>query len=149
MALRRKSAARDPSCLAVRSVSDISTHQTSLTDDSLPQNGLPLRVLFFVNLKFSSWMKQLRLWTRIQRKLCKRHLTRRQGAGRQSLSLTAYPPFKTLIACKYRCHVLFTRLTQSSSYFIKEGRVSEAGTHDELLALRGDYYEYNQLQLLK
>ena len=33
-------------------------------------------------------------------------------------------------------------------YFIKEGGVSEAGTHDELLALRGDYYEYNQLQLL-
>jgi ABC-type bacteriocin/lantibiotic exporter with double-glycine peptidase domain len=35
-----------------------------------------------------------------------------------------------------------------SSYFIKEGRVSEAGTHDELLSLRGDYYEYVQLQAL-
>lgn len=34
------------------------------------------------------------------------------------------------------------------SYFIKEGRVSEAGTHDELLSLRGDYYEYVQLQAL-
>ena len=35
-----------------------------------------------------------------------------------------------------------------SSYFIKEGHVSEAGTHDELLSLRGDYYEYVQLQAL-
>jgi len=33
-------------------------------------------------------------------------------------------------------------------YFIKEGCVSEAGTHDELLALRGGYYEYVQLQAL-
>jgi ATP-binding cassette, subfamily B (MDR/TAP), member 1 len=33
-------------------------------------------------------------------------------------------------------------------YFIKEGRVSEAGTHDELLSLKGDYYEYVQLQAL-
>ena len=33
-------------------------------------------------------------------------------------------------------------------YFIKEGRVSEAGTHDELLALRGGYYEYVQMQAL-
>ncbi|KAI6016806.1 P-loop containing nucleoside triphosphate hydrolase protein [Pisolithus microcarpus] len=35
------------------------------------------------------------------------------------------------------------------SYFIKDGRVSEAGTHDELLTLRGDYYEHVQLQVLK
>ena len=34
------------------------------------------------------------------------------------------------------------------SYFIKDGRVSESGTHDELLALRGGYYEYVQLQAL-
>jgi len=32
------------------------------------------------------------------------------------------------------------------SYFIKEGRVSESGTHDHLIAKRGDYYEYVQLQ---
>ena len=35
-----------------------------------------------------------------------------------------------------------------SSYFIKEGKVSEYGTHDQLLAQRGDYYEFVQLQLL-
>ena len=34
------------------------------------------------------------------------------------------------------------------SYFIKEGCISEAGTHDELLSLHGDYYEYVQLQAL-
>ena len=31
-------------------------------------------------------------------------------------------------------------------YFIKEGTISESGTHDELIARRGDYYEYVQLQ---
>jgi len=34
------------------------------------------------------------------------------------------------------------------SYFIKEGKVSESGTHDRLLAKRGDYYEFVQLQAL-
>ncbi|KAF8798991.1 multidrug resistance protein 1 [Phlegmacium glaucopus] len=31
-------------------------------------------------------------------------------------------------------------------YFIKEGRVSESGSHDQLLEKGGDYYEYVQLQ---
>jgi ATP-binding cassette subfamily B (MDR/TAP) protein 1 len=34
------------------------------------------------------------------------------------------------------------------SYFIKEGSVSEQGTHDQLLARKGDYYEFVQLQAL-
>jgi hypothetical protein len=34
------------------------------------------------------------------------------------------------------------------SYFIKDGRVCESGTHDALLQRRGDYYEYVQLQAL-
>ena len=34
------------------------------------------------------------------------------------------------------------------SYFIKEGKVSESGTHDQLLAQRGDYYQFVQLQAL-
>ena len=34
------------------------------------------------------------------------------------------------------------------SYFIKDGTVSEMGTHDELIARRGNYYEYTQLQAL-
>ncbi|KAF6757403.1 multidrug resistance protein 1 [Ephemerocybe angulata] len=33
-------------------------------------------------------------------------------------------------------------------YFIKEGSVSESGTHDQLIAKRGDYFEYVQLQAL-
>lgn len=32
------------------------------------------------------------------------------------------------------------------SYFFKEGRVSECGTHDQLIQKKGDYYEYVQLQ---
>ena len=36
----------------------------------------------------------------------------------------------------------------SIRYFIKEGTVSEVGTHDELLALQGDYYAYVELQAL-
>jgi ATP-binding cassette subfamily B (MDR/TAP) protein 1 len=39
-------------------------------------------------------------------------------------------------------------LTLRLRYFIKEGRVSESGTHDQLLEQRGDYYEYVQLQML-
>ena len=39
-------------------------------------------------------------------------------------------------------------LTPFCSYFIKDGTVSESGTHDELLSLRGGYYEYVQLQAL-
>jgi len=43
-------------------------------------------------------------------------------------------------------NVLNSSLT--GSYFIKEGCVSESGTHDQLLAQRGDYYEYVQMQAL-
>ncbi|KAI9573606.1 ste6-like protein [Boletus coccyginus] len=45
-------------------------------------------------------------------------------------------------------HRLSTIQNADCIYFLKEGRVSEAGTHDELLSLRGDYYEYVQLQAL-
>jgi len=47
------------------------------------------------------------------------------------------------------CEALFTDIYGIlCSYFIKEGRVSESGTHDQLIAKRGDYYEYVQLQAL-
>ncbi|KAL4246649.1 GTPase-activating protein [Abortiporus biennis] len=45
-------------------------------------------------------------------------------------------------------HRLSTIQNADCIYFIKDGAVSEAGTHDQLLALRGDYYEYVQLQAL-
>jgi len=55
-----------------------------------------------------------------------------------------------LIACKCQCLVLRIKNDMDSppSYFLKGGCVHEAGTHDELLALKGYYYEYVQLQLL-
>ena len=40
------------------------------------------------------------------------------------------------------------RSDRTFRYFIKDGAVSESGTHDELLALKGGYYEYVQLQAL-
>lgn len=55
--------------------------------------------------------------------------------------------------CDISCVLCDVSLTSASfstlcSYFIKEGTVSEAGTHDQLIAKRGDYYEYVQLQAL-
>ncbi|KAF8503872.1 P-loop containing nucleoside triphosphate hydrolase protein [Gautieria morchelliformis] len=52
---------------------------------------------------------------------------------------------RTTIAIAHR---LSTIQNADCIYFIKDGKVSEAGTHNELLALRGGYYEYVQLQAL-
>ncbi|KAJ6585057.1 P-loop containing nucleoside triphosphate hydrolase protein [Mycena capillaripes] len=52
---------------------------------------------------------------------------------------------RTTIAIAHR---LSTIQNADRIYFIKEGRVSESGTHDQLLARRGDYYEFVQLQAL-
>ncbi|KAK0464466.1 P-loop containing nucleoside triphosphate hydrolase protein [Desarmillaria tabescens] len=45
-------------------------------------------------------------------------------------------------------HRLSTIQNADRIYFIKEGRVSESGTHDQLINRKGDYYEYVQLQAL-
>ncbi|KAJ6496030.1 multidrug resistance protein 4 [Mycena sanguinolenta] len=52
---------------------------------------------------------------------------------------------RTTIAIAHR---LSTIQNADRIYFIKEGKVSESGTYDQLLAKRGDYYEYVQLQAL-
>jgi len=52
---------------------------------------------------------------------------------------------RTTIAIAHR---LSTIQNANCIYFIKEGRVSESGTHDQLLSKKGDYYEYVQLQAL-
>ncbi|KAI0252875.1 P-loop containing nucleoside triphosphate hydrolase protein [Lactifluus subvellereus] len=50
---------------------------------------------------------------------------------------------RTTIAIAHR---LSTIQNADCIYFIKDGVVSESGTHDELFARGGDYYEYVQLQ---
>jgi ABC-type multidrug transport system fused ATPase/permease subunit len=52
------------------------------------------------------------------------------------------------IKCKHSTYAqtLFTYVPSIHSYFIKEGRVCESGTHDQLFAKHGDYFEYVQLQ---
>ncbi|KAH8822799.1 ste6-like protein [Flagelloscypha sp. PMI_526] len=52
---------------------------------------------------------------------------------------------RTTIAIAHR---LSTIQNADRIYFIKEGRASEWGTHEELLAKKGDYYSYVQLQQL-
>lgn len=52
---------------------------------------------------------------------------------------------RTTIAIAHR---LSTIQNADMIYFVKEGRVSEAGTHDQLISKRGDYFEYVQLQAL-
>ncbi|RDB18091.1 Leptomycin B resistance protein pmd1 [Hypsizygus marmoreus] len=52
---------------------------------------------------------------------------------------------RTTIAIAHR---LSTIQNADRIYFIKDGRVSESGTHDQLLNQRGDYYEFVQLQAL-
>ncbi|KAB5591755.1 Leptomycin B resistance protein pmd1 [Ceratobasidium theobromae] len=52
---------------------------------------------------------------------------------------------RTTIAIAHR---LSTIQNADRIYYIKDGKVAEAGTHDELLALRGGYYELVQLQAL-
>ncbi|KAK0232730.1 P-loop containing nucleoside triphosphate hydrolase protein [Armillaria fumosa] len=52
---------------------------------------------------------------------------------------------RTTIAIAHR---LSTIQNADRIYFIKEGHVSESGTHDQLIKRMGDYYEYVQLQAL-
>ena len=44
--------------------------------------------------------------------------------------------------------VLIMFRTQPLRYFFRDGRISEYGTHDQLIAEKGDYYEHVQLQAL-
>jgi ABC-type multidrug transport system fused ATPase/permease subunit len=43
-------------------------------------------------------------------------------------------------------HRLNTIKNANRILFIKEGRITESGTHDQLLSLKGDYFRYYSLQ---
>lgn len=43
-------------------------------------------------------------------------------------------------------HRLNTIKNANKILFIKEGKITESGTHDELLSLKGDYFRYYSLQ---
>ena len=77
-------------------------------------------------------------------------MTKQLEAGPQLQLHTACQRFRMRIECGFQVISQFCsgRAYQLYSYFIKEGSVSEFGTHDELIAKRGDYYEYVQLQAL-
>ena len=94
-------------------------------------------------------MKPRLHWIQIRRRSFSKPLTKLPRVAQQLLSPIVYPPSRMLIACEsyFSGHVSLPD-NIISSYFLKEGCVSEAGTHDELLSLRGDYYEYVQLQAL-
>ncbi|KAF5346861.1 hypothetical protein D9756_010551 [Leucocoprinus leucothites] len=53
---------------------------------------------------------------------------------------------RTTIAIAHR---LSTIQDADKIFFVKNGQISESGTHNELLALRGDYHDYVQLQTLQ
>jgi hypothetical protein len=75
--------------------------------------------------------------------------TEPQKEGPRLPSLIGYLQFKTQIRCKSKRVIDEKKLTFFVySYFMKDGNVSEVGTHDQLLHKRGDYYEYVQLQAL-
>ncbi|KAK0449458.1 hypothetical protein EV421DRAFT_1418846 [Armillaria borealis] len=52
---------------------------------------------------------------------------------------------RTTIAIAYRSSTI---QNADCIYFIKDGGVSESGTHDQLIAQKGDYYESVQMQAL-
>ena len=95
-------------------------------------------------------LRRPRLSTRIQRRLYKKPWTKQLQAGPRLQLHTDCRQFRMRIGCG-SC-VCFERRSSCThhfcSYFIKEGAVSESGTHDELVVKRGDYYEYAQLQAL-
>ena len=43
-------------------------------------------------------------------------------------------------------HRLNTIKNANKILFVKEGKITESGTHDELLSLKGDYFRYYSLQ---
>ena len=145
-----KLAAKDRSYLVVRNVSLQYCYWDVSRLTYVLQNVLPLPEPCCGTPKYFSLTRPLLPWIPIRKRLSKLLLIPRQRVGLQLPSPIGYRPFKMQISCTKLLSslvVYYWRLL-TSSYFIQEGRVSESGTHDQLIAKRGDYYEYVQLQSL-
>lgn len=151
MDLTPKSEARDPNSPEDRNVRLDSMHiLVELPTYGLSKNVSQLPVHCYGIPKCCYWTRRRRRWIRALRRLCKQRWIKQRRGGQPSLLPIVYRRSKTLIECEWT--PLHFQWTYGSStcrrYFIKDGRVSESGTHDHLISRKGDYYEYVQLQVL-
>jgi len=72
--------------------------------------------------------------------------TKQPRDKQQSPSHIGFQLSKTLTKCEAHTNKIDIHANLISSFFIKGGKVSEFGTHDQLISRRGDYHDYVHLQ---